>query len=428
MNSKTIKNLILQCDLLGPTPSLTIFKDNRYKSLKSAIISILGIIGIIAFSVYSIYDFFMFNNPSIIYFKDNTQAKKMTINLNDILFMFRLNEDDSKIQFDGHLNYKDGTNKNISFEKCELGKNIDRKHEELIKKFDNKSERNHTHYYCISKNDSNITISNDKLEGENYIMITIFKYIFDDYSPSHSYNGKYISYVIQSDSINHFDRNNPLKKDYAIGDTKVFTDSEIIYPVIFLNSIEYETDDGAFFSNNKIYKGIEFSNQQDKMPKNYKNLIPKEVNKSLRSLDSNDFNVTIRTSPSIIEENSLIDVMGLIFLKINGQYLERYKRIYPKLQSLIADIISTIQLILLVYEFLTNNLYSNKIRVEIIKSILKDYDDGEMKINLEKENKENNKAELIKVVNNNQNYKENIIIENIIPKKKSYYLKSIIQG
>ena len=41
-----------------------------------------------------------------------------------------------------------------------------------------------------------------------------------------------------------------------------------------------------------------------------------------------------------------------------------------------------------------------------------------MKINLEKENKENNKAELIKVVNNNKNYKENIIIENIIPKKK----------
>jgi hypothetical protein len=249
-------------------------------------------------------------------------------------------------------------------------------------------------------------------------MITIFTLKSNDSSPSYSYNGKYISYVIQSDSINHFDRYNPLKKDYVIGNTEVLTNSDIIYPVIFLNNIEYETDNGAFFSNNKIYKGIEFSNQQDKMPKNYKNLIPKEVNKSLRSLDSNDFNVTIRTSPSIIEEHSLIDVMGLIFLKINGQYLERYKRIYPKLQSLIADIISTIQLILLIYEFLTNNLYSNKIRVEIIKSILKDYDGGEMKINLEKENKENNKAELIKVVNNNKNYKENIIIENIIPKKK----------
>ena len=107
-----------------------------------------------------------------------------------------------------------------------------------------------------------------------------------------------------------------------------------------------------------------------------------------------------------------------MFLRINGQFLERYKRIYPKLQSLIADIISTIQLILLIYEFLTNNLYSNKIRVEIIKSILKDYDDGKMKINLEKDNKENNKVKLIKVVNNNKSNKENIIIENIIPKKK----------
>ena len=441
MNSKSIKNLILQCDLLGPTPSLTIFKDNRYKSLKSAIISIIGIIGIIAFSVYSIYDFFMFNNPSIIYFKDNTQSKKMTVNLNDILFMFRLNEDDSKIKFGGQLNYKDGKNKQIRFEKCGLGKNIDNKHKELITKFENASEQNHRNYYCISKNDSNITISNDKLEGENYIMIAIFGPNSSNSSPSFSYNGKYISYVIQSDSINHFDRNNPLRKDYVIGNTEVLTDSEIIYPVIFLNYIEYETDNGAFFSNNKIYKGIEFSNQQDKLPKNYVNslknyvnLIPNDVNKSLRSLGFNDSNKCIENiiyqNPCIIyfpnrnesesgsESRNGIDVIGIMFLRINGQFLERYKRIYPKLQSLIADIISTIQLILLIYECLTNNLYSNKIRVEIIKSILKDYDDGKMKINLEKDNKENNKAKLIKVVNNNKNNKENIIIENIIPKKK----------
>ena len=438
MNSKSIQNLILQCDLLGPTPTLTIFKDNRYKSLKSAIISILGILGIIAFSVYSIYDFFMFNNPSIIYFKDNTQAKKITVNLNDILFMFRLNEDDSKIQFGGQLIYEDGKSKQIRFEKCGFGKNIDNKHKELITKFENASEQKHSNYYCISKNDSNITISYDKLEGENYIMITIFGPNSSNSSPSDSYNGKYISYVIQSDSINHFDRNNPLKKDYVIGNTEVLTDSEIIYPVIFLNYIEYETDNGAFFSNNKIYKGIEFSNQQDKLPKNYVNslknyvnLIPNDVNKSLRALDFND-SIEIHVNQEIIhfenpieiesrngsESRNGIDVIGIMFLRINGQFLERYKRIYPKLQSLIADIISTIQLILLIYEFLTNNLYSNKVRVEIIKSILKDYDDGEMKINLEKEDKENTKAELIKVVNNNKNYKENIIIENIIPKKK----------
>jgi hypothetical protein len=362
--------------------------------------------------------------------------------------MFRLNEDISNvfgIELEGNLNYENGTKKQIRFEKCELGKNIDRKHEELITKFDTTSEKNHSNYYCISKTNSNITIFNDKLEGEKYLMISIFT--VDGPFASHSYNGKYISYVIQSDSINHFDRNNPLKKDYAFGDTKVFTNPGIIYPVIFLNYIEYETDNGVFFSSNKIYKGIEFSNQQDKLPKNYVNslknyvnLIPNDVNKSLRSLDFNDSNKCIEyiDNPKIIyfenrnesesgsesgsesesESRNGIDVIGIMFLRINGQFLERYKRIYPKLQSLIADIISTIQLILFIYEFLTNNLYSNKIRVEIIKSILKDYDDGKMKINLEKDNKENNKAKLIKVVNNNKNNKENIIIENIIPKKK----------
>ena len=404
MNSESIKNLVLKCDFLGPTPSLTIFKDNSYKSFKSAIISIIGIISIIAFSVYSIYDFFMFNNPSIIYFKDNTLTENMTINLNDLLFMFRLSENISKklnIKLDGQVNFENGTKKTIRFEKCELGNNIDRKYEELITKFDTRSELNHTNYYCISKNDSNITIFNDKLEGERYIMISINNYCSNDLSNSYLYNGKSLSYVIQSDSINHFDRNNPLKKDYDLGDTKIFSNSDIIYTVLFLNYIEYESDNGVFFSSNKKYRGIEFYNQQDKMPRNYLNL---------RRNDKSPFEPYY----NIINFESGIDVIGFILLRMNGHSIERYKRIYPKLQSLIADIISTIQLILLIYEFLTNNLYSNKIRVEIIKNILKDYDGGEIKINLEKKNKGDKKVELIKVDNNNKNYKgKNIILPKI---------------
>ena len=116
----------------------------------------------------------MFNNPSIIYFKDNTQAKKMTVNLNDILFMFRLNEDISNvfgIELEGNLNYENGTQKQIRFEKCELGKNIDEnqyykencydesKSKKVSALITYTSNDNHTHSYILTDNSFTINVS-----------------------------------------------------------------------------------------------------------------------------------------------------------------------------------------------------------------------------------------------------------------------------
>ena len=92
MESKPKRNYLLKFDILGPTPSLTIFNENNYKSTKSAIISIIGILLMFAFSLYSIIDFFKFGNPTIVYFKDSTNTNSATLNLNDLLFMFQINK------------------------------------------------------------------------------------------------------------------------------------------------------------------------------------------------------------------------------------------------------------------------------------------------------------------------------------------------
>ncbi len=92
--------------------------------------------------------------------------------------------------------------------------------------------------------------------------------------------------------------------------------------------------------------------------------------------------------------------MGILFLRINEKNFERYKRTYPKFQSLIADVISTIQFILLIYDFLSNNIYSKKIDIEIIKSILyKNYEDKK-KINSNDTKEEDNKIQQIKLSTN----------------------------
>ena len=384
MESKSSKNFVLNFDLLGPTPSLSIFKEHNYKSMTSSIISIIGILILIAFSIYSIIDFFKFNNPTIVYFKDSTQTKSTTIYLKDILFMFQindttsLNKQESFIEVIGFLIFENDYSKNkiVRIERCELGKNIDIKHKESIKKFESSTGQNHTDYYCLNKEDSNIAIFDDKIMGESYLMITVNE--LELYPPKK----KILRYIIQSDSINHLDRNKPLKSNYDWGDSKAFSLSTKIYTNILLNYIQYETDNGLFFSNNKIYKGIEFYNQEEKMPMNY-----------LDYTEEANHNSTIER-----------EEICIFFLRINGKSFERYKRTYPKLPSLFADVKSTIELIILIYNLLTDNLYSNKMGVEIIKRILYE----EIKINSKNKKEEEDKIEQIKTIKHSVNaYKEN---------------------
>ena len=168
MNLESIKNFILQLDLLGPTPSLTIFNNNNYKSFKSAIISILGIFIIIAFSLYSIIDFFKFDNPAIIYLKETSQTNNITLNLNDILFMFQINYDTSlniNYRLDGLLIIENSYAKKINIEKCSLNQNMDKKYKESITEFLSSTKQNITDYYCINENDNNF-ILNNKLKRE----------------------------------------------------------------------------------------------------------------------------------------------------------------------------------------------------------------------------------------------------------------------
>ena len=141
-------------------------------------------------------------------------------------------------------------------------------------------------------------------------------------------NGEYLRYIIRSDSIEHFDRKQPLKLDFDTGESEL-SKSSMIYTTILLNYIEYETDNGIFFSNSEKYNGVEFFNQGDKMPRNYAKFL------------QNGLEVLKRSYFPLIEgygnfsDSEIENIIGVLFLRINGRSLERYKRTYPKLQSLI---------------------------------------------------------------------------------------------
>ena len=346
MKLQKLKNL----DIIGPTPSLKIFKTDNYKSFTGSILSIIISILIIAFFIISFIDFFKFGNPTIVYWKDNTQEKNITINLYDKLFLFQIaNSFTNKVIKNEDIELKaiftfQTTNtslkKIIRLEQCKLGDNINMKHKNSLEKIKLSKNASIDDFLCFKKEDINITLYNDKKMGEAFITL-----IVNSYNEFIFPNEIYIKYYIGIDSINHFDRNQPFSPNYIYGETLNFDYYTLITKLIEIDYVEYETDNGLFFPTKKIYEGIDLKNEFDKLLTNYYNYF--------EGINLNGFSL-----------------MGWINIRINEKSYERYKRTYPRLQSLVADSISTIQLFFMVYYFFGNYYYNIGMNIEIMKNIL----------------------------------------------------------
>ena len=341
---------LINLDTIGPTPSLKIFKKDNYKSFTGSILSIIIYILIIVYFIISFINFFKFSNPTIVYWKDNTQEKNITINLYEKLFLFQITNSktnkvikDEDIVLKAFLTYQSKNTsfqKEIALEQCKLGDNINMKHKNSLEKIKLSKNASIDDFLCFKKEDINITLYNDQKMGEVYISIIIYsfnEFIFP--------NEIYIKYYIGIDSINHFDRNQPFSPNYIYGETLNFDYSMLISKLIEIDYVEYETDNGLFFPTKKIYEGIDIKNEFDKFLSNYYNY--SELIK-FRGFSS----------------------MGWIAIRINEKSYERYKRTYPRLQSLVADSISSIQLFFMIYYFLGNYYYHIGMNIEIMKNIL----------------------------------------------------------
>lgn len=267
---------LINLDIIGPTPSLKIFKKDNYKSFTGSILSIIINILIIAFFIISFIDFFKFRNPTIVYWKDNTQEKKITINLNDKLFLFQITNSMTNkvikgedIELKAFLTYQiqnTSFQKEITLEQCKLGDNINMKHKNSIEKIKLSKNVSIDDFLCFKKEDINITLYNDQKIGE--VLITI---IVNSYNEFIFPNEIYIKYYIGIDSINHFDRNQPFSPNYIYGETLNFDYSMLITKLIEIDYVEYETDNGLFLPTKKIYEGIDIKNEFDKFLSNYYN-------------------------------------------------------------------------------------------------------------------------------------------------------------
>jgi len=110
--------------------------------------------------------------------------------------------------------------------------------------------------------------------------------------------------------------------------------------------IKYETDDGLFFKNSKILDGASFSDMT------FYNTIRDDYNfkKDIESYNYSN--------------------IGRITFDINKVYYDSYKRSYPKLQSLLAEVMSVVNLLFEIGRQLSSILCTKRMSKDIIENLL----------------------------------------------------------
>ena len=338
-------------DLIGPAPKLFVYNNDRYKSLLSSFISIIIISFSIIFIIFSLIEYFKYKNPTVIYSKSSDDIIKRTIFLKDSFLMFQLIDsstaqiiNDSIAYFEGYHSavYDDGHyDSGILFiEKCEFEKNINLRYKELLKERLNFGRPIET-FYCISLKHDNISLFYHPRIGYNSINLVISLKDNNNYIPE-----KIQALIISENNIiDHQNKGQPISESFIYHITSAFSSKEYTNINYAFQYIQYESDNGFIYSNNKNFSGISFLNM--------------DFNRKM----TNDYNLE-----KDLKESKKSKI-GTISFEVNKSNYDNYKRSYQKLQSLLAEIMSVINLFFEVGRQISAFLCSKKMSKDIIISL-----------------------------------------------------------
>ena len=352
MNSGNKESFLLKFDFLGLKPELLIHGNRIYRTKFSSILSIIVIIASVAFAIYSVIDYFQFKNPQIIFARDSGLNNNMTIFLNDSLLMFAIYEteegtllknDQLSISAEMEIllidKYKSET-RPYEIEKCELGKNINMKFKGYIEREEKWYNFSHQDFYCLS----NSVLNYNPDKGHNMIILHVNILNTTKYNPEHLK----VFYYIQNDAIDHYNKKEPLHPRIVDGLSSYFEINNFYEFTVFLDYLEYKSDNGYFFSNIKTYTGFKMGYTQDEKTSN------EDV--------GYDYEKEIRKGGK--------SHIGDIIIRMSGKSHEHYNRSYMKLQTLLANIKVIITIFILVGDCISYFIIQKQMSIDIVRSIL----------------------------------------------------------
>ena len=380
-------------DLLSLTPQLRIFNQSSYKTTFSLLFTMIIILISIALSIYLLVDFFRFENPVVIYTKENDKITNRTIKLKDTFFIFGLFDYNTftpiiseDLNYTAHyvqiiFNGSEPITTKLTLEICEFGKNIDMKYKQLFEenKILDLYSASISDFYCISSQHENLTISNLPNIAEYLLAIVPTLNNNNSYKPENVFS----LIITEQDLIEHNNRDNPLNNYYALIRTPNYNQKEFTDITISLQYIKYEAD-------NKL------------------------ILRDYEQLDAKSY-----VKMEYIKDNGvqyLVEAGFLGEIKIGVQdFFDHYKRSYTKLQALFAQALTIINFLFTVGQKICDIFLTKKMAKDIIGNILKHKEYiNEIKYQTFSSH-QNNKSE----INFNDKYKNKISFEICNTKEKS---------
>ena len=372
-------------DLVGIKPQLYIFNNDKYQSFLSSIISFIIILVSFSFSLFSLNEYLKYQNPFVIYSKANDMNTGRSVPLKELFLMFQIVEstmhqtiNKSIAFYEGKYIsiYNNGTYNEfpLEIENCNIDKSPNSYFKELVLSRD-EFGKSIPDFYCINSKRDDLELFYHPNIG--YSSINLFPIFIknSNYMPENLQS----LIVSENDLIDHNNKKNPINKYLVHHLTSGYSSSEFTSITYNFQFIKYETDDGPIFENSKISKGISFSDMT--FSKNIKN------NSNLQK--------------NFINSNS--STIGKIIIEINQSHFDNYKRIYSRFQSLLAEIMSVINLLFEVGSKIVTFLCQKKMSKDIMRNLLNEnkiHKKNEISNNTERLNKS---FELNKLVSSQTN-------------------------
>jgi len=347
-----ISNILYNFDLIGPSPQLFIFNNNRYKTFFSFIISLIIIMFSVIFTIFSLIQYFKYQSPMITYTRGNDKSTNREILLKDTFLMFQLIDSTSVNRIDESIAYFESTYTTIydngkvewgplEIEKCELGKNIDLKFKDFIIGKSNFG-RPVEDFYCFSPNNENLSLFYYPDIGYHMIDLQIILKNNTYYMPE-----KIQSLIVSQNSlIDHSNISNPFSNSYEYHNTPSFSSSQFTTVNYNFQFIKYESDNGFYFTDLKNFIGISFSDMT--FANSYKD--DYDIEKSLN--EKNRANI------------------GAIQFSLNRSNYDNYKRTYQRFQSLLAEIMSVISLLFEIGRQISSFFCEKSMSKDIIETLI----------------------------------------------------------
>ena len=393
MNRK-YKNILYTFDLIGITPQLKIFNRSTYKTILSSILSIGIILLSFSFFLYTLIIYFHFDNPVVIYSKDNDKSTNRTFLIKDTLLLLLLveptissfksiNKSDAffesiYVAVDLSGNYKMIP---LTLDTCKLGTNVDIKYKEIIDEMGNNQFLSINESFCISQKYGDLPLYYHPEAGfsELHFYISI--------NNKSKINPQKIQAIIvsENDIINHSNRSNPIIKNFVRQITPNFNLEEYTTINYDMQYVKYESDNGLFFRSLTILNAKSFSSMSY-----YRNI---------KAGDNYDSNNNLR--------------LGEIIIEVNKSNFDNYSRTYTKLQTLITEIYAIINIFFSIGKIISQILFEKKMSKDIIRVLLSRENNNDeinhsrnqnlqkKKINKLFKNIENNKISSLELIKSN---------------------------